>query len=135
MASIEEAKHIKNIRRSSKNNTGEEEMTPQEADKICAEFMNEKISECGTHILDGRVSTRVDPSAYYMKLLYSKSLDALVPVWEKLNPYRITYKKSIDGWACTIFIQGKLDATAFWHKTIQAAAAIATAKALKELKK
>lgn len=64
--------------------------------------------------------------------LYSESLDALVPVWDKLDIYRLF---SFDS---NIFRIYKNKHKAHWKgtgKTIQQAAAIATARCVQELEK
>ncbi len=84
-------------------------MTDEEVNKIIAEFMGEKIWE-GI-------------------LLYTESLDMLIPVWEKLNcsPMFNIYKGRVQ---CSLgFISERVI-----KNTYTLAAAYATAKAIKELK-
>jgi hypothetical protein len=100
-------------------------MTPQEANKIIAEFMG-NINPVPSNIdeLSEKQKKIYQPYAY--------SLDALVPVWEKMKLrqyfsyesgiFRIYKSKHRNNWSGI-------------GKTIQEAAAIATAKAIEELKK
>lgn len=91
---------------------------PEEANKIIAEFMSDV------------------PSAY-TEIVYSNSLDALVPVWGKMIALpefenRVNSEGEICRWSCRVNIQYK--ETYFYDaKTIQEAAAIATAKAVKNI--
>lgn len=70
---------------------------------------------------------------------YTKSLDTLIPAWEKMNIDKGNFSvyKSLDGREVInyFFRIGKGNVTAkYCTKTIQGAAAIATAKAIRELK-
>lgn len=107
-------------------------MKPSEADKIIAEFM-------GTiEVID--VKCLACGGNRPVHLEYSKSLDALVPVWEELGSLPRFYYKNGDGSlnVCEInviekgFLVTKFTAVS---KTIQQAAAIATAKAIKEIER
>lgn len=111
-------------------------MKPSEANKIIAEFMgvNHKIDYKGDVVIDGTIPKNVG---------YSMSLDALVPVWEKLN-MRIIQPRFMLGVndlkGCGIK-HGAIcssdweDEILGFETTFQQAAAIATAKAIKELRK
>ena len=90
-------------------------MTPQEANKICAEYMG--------RVFESEFDDIVMKDKYV-------SLDALVPVWEKLNK-RVEIKNyygSDDEMAWTIDIDYSTQ-----KGTIQSAACMATARAIKEL--
>lgn len=104
-------------------------MNLEKANKIIAEYMHNDTS-CS--------SLR----AALLMCKYHESLDALVPVWEKLNYFdneeeystdkEIYFKKWFDNgeW---LFDFGSIENGVGFGKTIQAAACIATAKAIKEL--
>lgn len=112
-------------------------MKASEANQIIAEYMEAKFREYSElyhydeyHSLYGR-----EPDEF----LYTQSLDALVPVWEKLNYKVIVYYQNI---YCS---KGLFEVVAHSRhgdlkmskgvseNSIQEAAAIATAKAIKEL--
>jgi len=119
-------------------------MKTEEANKIIAEFMGHELY-CSEGVLmginGGRVGTSVDPSAFYVLPIYSKSLDALVPVWKKLNlelmlDFILTHgKMTVNTWECRIY--SNRGGSLFKHEAItgQEAAAIATAKSIRELNK
>ena len=114
-------------------------MDIQDANKIIAEYMGFKIVSDGiSELIEGPSGT-----LRILKGTYSNSLDALVPVWEKLEEVNVfvnrfaphgkfvelcSDKKGKDylPWDC--FHYHKHEGT-----TIQEAACIATAKAIKEL--
>lgn len=113
-------------------------MTSQEANKIIAEFMGEKFPTISCKVCGICEDHEV--------IEYTESLDALVPVWEKLNPKKCSPKiVSLGGlsghWVCVVryaYKLGSLD----WDgeiveaaSTAQEAAAIATAKAILDLTK
>lgn len=107
-------------------------MTPKEADKIIAEFMGFEFAygEQGyTPIYcEGIVSpdiSRAGPS-------YSGSLDALVPVWEKMKADKILFDRRAEVFYVDTY--GTKIAYAGDRLFIEPAAAIATAKAILELK-
>ncbi len=139
-------------------------MTPQEADKIIAEYMNDfscydcefsheestgpryyhSSMKCGK---EGFYFEDIDECGQFQynqkKATYSKSLDALVPVWEKLNSWDYDYdmRFSKNVWTFSIsnyFINERAVTNPLKENgvanTIQEAAAIATARAIKELK-
>lgn len=91
-------------------------MNDKEVNKIIAEFMgfNESDIEVGC----------------YPK--YTNSLDALVPVWEKLKTKQVRLGDSYGFDQCQLYTG--IDPT-IWSdgKTVQQAAAHATAKAIKEI--
>ena len=121
-------------------------MKPEEANKIIAEYMGDKgfevilYNETKTPFktLQGITNYHVhydkkrgDPKKF------SKSLDALVPVWEKLN-LEIKPQRLAGFWKCGIsnldtgfFIPSHNSET---YEKLEEAAAIATAKAIQELK-
>jgi len=101
-------------------------MKVNEANKIIAEYMGEEIVK-GLGIKAGRVSTRVDPSAYYIDKFYSESLDSLIPVWDQLRCYPNFYRYKAKYQCC--FTVGFTETS----DTLTQAAAIATAKAILEL--
>lgn len=89
-------------------------MEPQEANKIIAEYMGVSLETFLTYNLKS----------------YSKSLDAIVPVWEKLEirmSLDMNYR-DMSPWACVCVYE-----IAAFGETIQEAAAIATAKAILEI--
>lgn len=105
-------------------------MEASEADKIIAEFMGYTYeSPCYWFDESGKANT----------VIYSKSLDALVPVFKKLDgmlqvviePYGDFETVSIFYYSTKTDRVESVDSSA---KSIQEAAAIATAKAIKELK-
>lgn len=92
-------------------------MTQEEANKIIAEYMGVPEDSIG-----------------YSWSNYSKSLDALVPVWEKMRALQVNVQWAIK--SHTVFISSL---HGNWQRgdslDIKQAAAIATARAIKELKK
>lgn len=109
-------------------------MNSEEANRIIAEYMGYKYR-------DGSETKIVQGEAYTRLCKYNKSLDALVPVWEKLK---------LEKCLCVKFslLKNKRDFCEFnygeygaadWQDSIeqlgkiQEAAAIATAKAIQEL--
>ena len=102
-------------------------MTPQEANKIIAEFM-------GFEFYKGLLLLRNESGLVVFETIanYTSSLDALVPVWEKLG---VELWRDGDSYTCRVsrFNQGY----DIHHgaETISEAAAIATAKVIKELQK
>jgi len=106
-------------------------MKPEEADEIIAEFM-------GFEIEDGQICLRDNCCGYYYDKVFSESLDLLVPVWEKLMDgafYKITLNDYGLGSPIvnTEWYEGK-KSIGKSDETVQQAAAIATAKAIQELK-
>ena len=105
-------------------------MKASEANQIIAEYMGFTVYSSECEIMpQGMSHVRED------FLTYDKSLDALVPVWEKLNT-RITrlgfiYENNSHRFGLEMPNVSKI----IWHEggSIQEAAAIATAKAIKEL--
>jgi hypothetical protein len=132
-------------------------MTPQEANKIIAEFMDEEIRADYWRLED--IINKQDPELItiekieYAKLRivnffesdivrYSESLDALVPAWEKLkNDFIMDLRQHFGyhkGYKYFIRLIGRGDNSIYVKGehvsfSIQQAAAIATAKAIQEL--
>ena len=123
-------------------------MDSNEANKIIAEFMgyyyigieNKRLEDLPCLIL----TRKCDGERIY-KYPYSESLDALVPVWQKLKEDFDLYHFDIgfngNEFSVDITFENKAEAlddtimrsNCAWSNTIQEAAAIATAKAIKEL--
>ena len=98
-------------------------MTTNEANKICAEFMGCDFNATETCIVD---------KDHNLSHLYSKSLDSLVPIWEKMS--NTSFQFYILGGDFT-FKTPFSKSSSKEVDTPQEAACIATAKAIKELKK
>lgn len=97
-------------------------MTPQEANKIIAEYMGVPSQYINGVIWNAEKG--------YTTTDFRKSLDALVPVWEKLGIHeKYLYPKMV-----TLYHDELSDGCDAEGKTIQEAACTATAKAIKELK-
>ena len=129
-------------------------MTPEEANRILAEYMGwEHFSrvedEMGYKAYSPLLSIWCMFGGIDSEPLWSESLDALVPVWEKM---RYQYEETMFDVSLRIDLDHKL--SSIWMddyqhsfgdnppgsdyesgETIQEAAAIATAKAIQELKK
>jgi len=125
-------------------------MELEEANKIIAEYMGEELYHRG---IDGTLFALVDKSHkvnnhYPSKPIYSRSLDALVPVWHKMekdNNYGgICIYSCIIGKEETFTVSSNLIREAGGFKadsheydegssTLQEAAALATAKAIQGL--
>jgi hypothetical protein len=110
-------------------------MTVEEANKIIAEFMGYKWSK----MPDGDIATEF-PLGNNQTSLYTNywaSLDALVPVWEKLQETFFSLRITTSDFTCKdkdFWIKITLEKNFFGlADTIQEAAAIATAKAIKDL--
>ena len=114
-------------------------MTNEEVNRIIVDFMGWEFDyhKIGVMLVE-------DGETCDYSELYTESLDALVPVWERLDNHTVTtfdgillsYYKDKDS-ACFIVIEG-YDSIDSYHDsdtraTIQEAAAHATAKAIKEL--
>ena len=103
-------------------------MEIQEANKIIAEYMGE-----GSLInsMDFDLKARLHVGRY------SKSLDALVPVWEKLGSFMIELENKSpfhEGYLFDITLRPSgTFYTRTTARTIQEAACLATAKAIQEL--
>ena len=105
-------------------------MKAQEANKIIAEYMG------NTNPVPVNLD-KLSARQLKMYLPYMYSLDALVPVWEKLST--IDLRLCGVGYDCHFYetnigYKFKLADNFSEGKTIQEAAAIATAKAIQELK-
>ncbi len=110
-------------------------MTAEEVNKTIAEFM-------GFVFYDDENKWYEPNEGFFIDSDYFQSLDRLVPVWEKLQIFeteeeytdnQIYFQKWHDGdW---LFDFGYLEkGAAFSSNSLQKAAAIATAKVIKELK-
>lgn len=105
-------------------------MDNNEVNKIIADYMGWELSEgraCVLLIIKDEIHNTSD--------LYTDSLDALVPVWETLQ-YDIQIETEFDdgfrGWGVCC-LQRDYRVYSGTHRTIQEAAAHATARAIKEL--
>ena len=118
-------------------------MTLQEADKIIAEFMGLYPLDCGKFYSKKPPS---DKGRYIFHLRYTESLDALVPVWDELrsHDFKITPSMFCNPLGYYEFEvtpsteEGDKDRwTHIYGNSLipSQAAAIATAKAIKELEK
>jgi hypothetical protein len=104
-------------------------MTNEEANKVIAEYMDNqieiKIVGNELHLYD-----RLDACWYEFYCKYTSSLNALVPVWEKLGgeeiyiEFRLT---ALDGWCFSM--EGE---SFFSHESATSSAAHATASAIKK---
>ena len=98
-------------------------MTPQEANRTIAEYMGTDYVEYKTY-----KCPVCDVSEFKA---YSESLDRLVPVWERLKLRPIFGNpRDVGGEVCWLTQDTTMIASG---KTIQEAACIATAKAIREL--
>ena len=103
-------------------------MTDNEVNKIIAEFMGYKevITPVGLHWDTGNGHTNT---------LFTESLDALVPVWEKLKTnHTFMVNGSFVRNNFSLFVEGRAIAACQNMKTLQQSAAHGTAKAILELK-
>lgn len=117
-------------------------MTDSEVNKIIAEFMGIEIQ--GVYGEEGRGDLYFDVGEddIIKQAIWTKSLDALVPVWERLEleawlSRQSTYGKDIEYHCKLHFEFGQGRDGEYWcdqKETIQLAAAHATAKAILELK-
>ena len=107
-------------------------MTPQEANKIIAEYM-------GCIDFNSEGTPIEDRGTFWCEINYL-SLDALVPVWEKIKQiplFNQTGEANDPKWLCEIECENsnpKFNYVSGHAITIQEAACIATARAIKELK-
>lgn len=119
------------------------QLSDEIVNKGIAKYMGTQVSECGTHIIGGRVSSVIDPSAYYMEKLYTESLDTLLSVWEKMEKFGINlrFDNPVDQYSGTshyYLIDGYSDE--YFRKmpegnlTVKQKAAYATYLALQELR-
>lgn len=93
-------------------------MTDNEANKIIAAFMGHDILEC------------YDPNFGF----YTASLNALIPVWKKLESFSI-FEIKLSKKTCSLhnLNRGERYIELFNSRTLQQSAAHATAKAIKGL--
>jgi len=114
-----------------------------EANKIIAEYMNWKIIHNGNAL---GIPSDSDPNvnqgiSFGWSYLPSESLDVLVPVWEKIHSESLwsigIESETMECWQITwhLFGNNKIDFISDLDTTIQQAAAVATAKAILELRK
>lgn len=95
-------------------------MTTDEADKIIAAYMNFKL------ILRGDTYFIGNHKELCVSDIYSESLDALVPVWEKLDYIKVLSVIS----RMKMFLFKPVALERIGESTIQESVAIATAKAI-----
>ena len=113
-------------------------MTPEEASEIIAKFMGYKKLDPPTKT--SRFNIRWVKGKKRMSYLdFHRSLDALVPVWEKLRKTNFFFRWDKDEWEFVLTEVSKLSDSDYEGirelGTIQEAAAIATAKTIQELGK
>lgn len=114
-------------------------MTLEEANKIIAEYMGTTIEiiESINYAAPTTYDKIITKDYKYTSKWYSESLDALVPVWEKMRAAEFKFV-NIEYDCCGWFldIDDKTDVRKYGRigLSIQEAACIATAKAIKELK-
>ena len=113
-----------------KTEEANKDITIEEANRLIAEYMGLKYVLERNHIISYS-GLKVSP--------YSKSLDALVPVWEKLNLPKIIELDIRDhnyakGFGFRTYADLSYSIYEDSSESIQEAACIATAKAIKELK-
>lgn len=112
-------------------------MTPEEADEIIAGYMGHKNPRVGHSNHTDHIVVDSHKEGYTSELFprYTQSLDALIPVWKKLDTAPRFYKMSdAPLWIRCDIWNGQGESQAVGNYTITEAAAIATAKAIKELK-
>jgi hypothetical protein len=111
-------------------------MTDDEINMIIADYDLGDCDHWGYGLKDGEVVIYYDNCSHTETRTYTKSLDALVPVWEKM-------RKGFDEISITTECDGNWDVNFFKFRKIQViqnslniqqAAAHATAKAILELK-
>lgn len=118
-------------------------MTPQEANKIISDYMGWVVD--GDNGCDFALYKEKSPHCSIEDRYYSEpanSLDTLIPAWEKLSVDEVTFLPATKGWNlpffCSVFIYGNNSKSSAKitesGKTIQEAAAIATAKLIQEMK-
>lgn len=117
-------------------------MTPEEANKIIAEFMGYYfigVEKKRVEDLPCLILTRKTDGERVYKYPYLESLDALVPVWGKLGRVNFFFTWYKDEWEFVLTDVDKLAKTDYEGirelGALQEAAAIATAKAILELSK
>ena len=103
-------------------------MTPEEASEIIAKFMGYKKLDPPTKT--SRFNIRwVKGKKRMSSLDFHRSLDSLVPVWEKLyKEWDLPFQYMTMQWQQSLV-------NCQWKPTIQEAAAIATAKSIQEMGK
>ena len=104
-------------------------MNDNEVNKIIAEFMGYEVFSCVERYADMAVRKGDFRGNIYK---FTKSLDALVPVWEKLEVRLFSFDKW-NNYLVDIHTDTNADIMRVKGKTIQQAAAHATAKAILEL--
>lgn len=108
----------------------------ENCDKIIAEFMEKdyySILEWNKAYGTSKEPVGCNGVSFVMGNHYSKSLDSLVPVWEKLEylPPKFERRDDINMWLA--YYGFDPDSTTGLAETIQQAAALATAKAVQEI--
>lgn len=103
-------------------------MTTNEANRVIAEFMGCVLKEQGWYV--------PEENGVIHELNYSRSIDSLVPVWEKLGKHLFLEfcRHDVNDYHWATFFDHKLNIDeGTVDRTIQEAACIATARAIKEL--
>ena len=110
-------------------------MTPEEPNKVIAEFIGWELSEFAVvNLINSDLNDSMMAGKSYS--LPTESLDTLVPVWEKLGINNIRLYENINSeMVCSFDIRKYRNARPGISKTFQQAAAIATSKAIQESKK
>ena len=106
-------------------------MGKNEANKIIAEYMG-----LGIDVTNGDVIEFIDPmNGLHGRLeKFSNSLDALVPVWDKLSPYYgVEHWRDAGLYSCKISHLTTGYSISHRKESVQEAATVATAKAILEL--
>ena len=108
-------------------------MKKEEANKIIAEYMDRRCSNCGSIDLGSCCNFILDDWHDYG---YHIDLNQLVPVWEKMGKFQFMVRKSIgENYHSRLIFQDEVNHFQEYGITPQEAAAITTAKAILELNK
>ena len=107
-------------------------MTNNEVNIVISEYMGARVEHVNSWC-EGEFSRIITEGGSYQKL-YTNSLDALVPVWERLGRYAACGKQEEQGFQA-IMLPTTISnmASVYSMPTIQEAAAHATAICIKEL--